>query len=432
MSQTVSGGPRGRETRLLLGTIVVSVIVLVVLARFRFPDESAREIAEPAPAPLERLAAQATFDELAAIMTDLERRLAPRLAVVPIVPERDSGPFAVAPRMTSDRAVAVLDPGERLESNSDPAARLIGRDPTRDLAVIAVPAVADGAVTPRTGTVRPGPRYVAVVEGSAQGPVIRPVYLARTDVMQDPRTNIPMFRVAALQQALPRGAALFTLAGAFIGVVSEGGSQATVMPAEAMIAAALSVQGDTEMRGDAAIDVQGLSPALSKATGASSGVVVSYVHPQGPAAGVVESGDVITALDEINVTTPGGFLRLIRSRPPGTAVALRLIRRGKPIDVSLTARDATGPPLPSVENSDPGMTLRSVQNLGAEVVAVRPGGAAARAGITVGDIIVRLNGRNDPTSADVMRAYRDADAGAAQLLTVQRGTQHIVTALEKP
>lgn len=431
MTLSASGQPRGRETRLLVGTIVVSVLVLVVLARFRFPDETVRQTAEAAPAPLERLAARATFDELAAIMTDLELRLTPRLEVVRIQPERISGPLGIALRMTPDRAVLLLGPRETVAQGPTSSYSMVGRDATRDLAVLAVPAIADGAVTPRTGAIRPGPRYIAVVEASAQGPVIRPVYLARTDIAEEPGTSSPVHKVAVVQEALPRGAALFTLDGTFIGVVSDGGTNATVIPAESMIAAALSVRPGAEVRGDLAIDVQALSPVLAKAAGAESGVIVSYVHPEGPAAGVLESGDVIRAVDGVNVTTPAGFLRLEQRRTPGAPVALRIVRRGTALDVNVTARDATAGSLPPAMASDPGMVLRTVRNLGSEVVAVRPGGAAARSGLAVGDVIVRLNGRDDPSSDELLRAYRSADAGTALLLTIQRGTQHIVAALEK-
>lgn len=432
MSQPVSGQHRGRETRLLLGTIVVSVAVLVLLAQFRFPDEMVREDGEAPAAPLERLAARATFDELATIMADLERRLASRLAIVRIQPERMSGPLAVALRMTPDRAVLLLGPGESLALEPDPVHPLIGRDATRDLAVIAMPEVADGAVTPRTGASRLGPRYIAAVEASAQGPVIRPVYLARTDTSQDSRMNNPLLQVAVPDQSLPRGAALFTLSGTFIGVVSEGGVEATVIPAESLIAAALSVEPGVEARGDLATEVQALTPALAKATGAPSGVVVTYVHPQGPAADVLESGDVISAVDGINVTTPAGFLRLEQSRTPGSGSKLRIVRRGSRSEVSVTARDAAEAPLPPLTESDPGMILRTVPDLGAEIVAVRPGTAAGRSGLAVGDVIVRFDGRADSSSAALLRAYRAADSGTALLLTVQRGTQHVIIALEKP
>jgi hypothetical protein len=65
--------------RLLLVTIAVSVGMLLLLARFRFPDDATDQTAAPAPPPLERLAASATYDELAGIMGDLERRVRPTI-----------------------------------------------------------------------------------------------------------------------------------------------------------------------------------------------------------------------------------------------------------------------------------------------------------------------------------------------------------------
>jgi S1-C subfamily serine protease len=63
---------------------------------------------------------------------------------------------------------------------------------------------------------------------------------------------------------------------------------------------------------------------------------------------------------------------------------------------------------------------------------VQSGGAAAKSGLAVGDIIVRLDSNDAPSVAEILRAYRDADSGAALLLTVQRGTRQLVAALEKP
>src|SRR6185437_9473543 len=69
-----------RETRLLLLTIAVSVGALLLLSRFRFPAQA--PIVTPSPPPLERLAARATYDELADIITQLQARLEPGLVVL--------------------------------------------------------------------------------------------------------------------------------------------------------------------------------------------------------------------------------------------------------------------------------------------------------------------------------------------------------------
>ncbi len=94
--------------RLLLVTIAVSVGMLLLLARFRFPDEATRQTVEPAPAPLERLAASATYDELASIMGDLERRVRPTVVSLAV-----QGPSAIAyiPAGTPDGGSRRSNPG---------------------------------------------------------------------------------------------------------------------------------------------------------------------------------------------------------------------------------------------------------------------------------------------------------------------------------
>ena len=83
----------GRETRLLLLTLGVSVVMLLVLARFRFPEERGVPTLpeRPPAAPLERLAARATYDELASIVGELERRIAPALVVLQLNPRGERG-----------------------------------------------------------------------------------------------------------------------------------------------------------------------------------------------------------------------------------------------------------------------------------------------------------------------------------------------------
>ena len=122
----------GRETHLLLVTIAVSVGVLLLLARFRFPDEVASQPVESAAAPFERLAARATYDELASIMADLERRIGPRVTILRTHSPDGPGPPVVAPRLTGNRAVALLGPDEELGGTAGgDRPELITREPAR-------------------------------------------------------------------------------------------------------------------------------------------------------------------------------------------------------------------------------------------------------------------------------------------------------------
>jgi S1-C subfamily serine protease len=425
------GGRFGRETRLLLTTIVVSVGMLLLLARFRFPQDSTITPDEPAAPPLERLAARATFDELASIMADLNRRLSPRIAVVRVQPDRAGGPYAVAPRLTDDRAVVLLAANEGLApSGTDGVPPIVGRETGRDLAVIGVTPRADSAVTPRIGAPRPGPRYVAVVEGTAQGPALRPVYVGRTDLFQDPRTSMSVLAISAVQHSLPRGAAIFSLDGTFIGLASESGATTTIIPAESLRAVAQSAQAVAQARGDLGLDVQTLTNALARAAGVDRGVMVNHVARGGPADENVSSGDVIQAVDGTNVTTVVGFQQLEQTRIPGAPVVLTIVRRGKPLQVTVRAADTALASLPAA-GDDPGMVLRTVRGAGVEVVTVAPGSAAADAGVEAGDLIVAADGVEQPAAGAIERAYRTAPRGGSVLLTIRRGLQHRVVAVEK-
>ena len=71
----------GRDGRLLALVIVVSLAVLLVLAKFRFPLAAGVTTAPPAPGMLERLAARSTYDDLAATIANLFQQLTPKIAV---------------------------------------------------------------------------------------------------------------------------------------------------------------------------------------------------------------------------------------------------------------------------------------------------------------------------------------------------------------
>ena len=155
---TAMNGAGKRETRLLLATIAVSAGMLLLLARFRFPDEASRQTTESAPAPLERLAARATYDELASVMADLERRISPSLFALGT--QGDDGlRYLPAVRVTADRAVVMLPADRRLVSiGTTPGPPIVLRDPTTELVVVQTPpAEASVAVFPSGGS-RPGLR----------------------------------------------------------------------------------------------------------------------------------------------------------------------------------------------------------------------------------------------------------------------------------
>jgi S1-C subfamily serine protease len=433
---TPEAAPRnGRETRLLLVTIAVSVGVLLLLARFRFPEAPAVQPVESAPAPLERLAAQAAYDELASIMADLERRLTPRITIVRTQMAGGGISATVAPRLLPDRAVAVVDADTTIiGAVAGGDHEIIARDRARNLAVLRVPAVDGSAVTARSGPPRFGPRYVAVIEATPIGPAVRPVYVGRVETFQDPQTGVTLLSLAAAERALPRGTAVFTLDGLFIGLVRDGGDTAVVLPGEALTTVAQSAQPSSASRaGDLGISIDALTASLSRATGAETGVMVVLVTPGGPADGVLQSGDVIQSIDGVPITNVEQFRDVEFSRAPGTEVAIAGVRRRAPMTATVKAADSAAPGEKGnpVAPDEAGLVGRTVAGVGTEVVTVVPGSAAALAGLQRDDLILAADAQKAPTSADLLRRFRSAEQGAAILLTVQRGSHHRVLALER-
>jgi len=224
----MSDSPRSRlsrETRLLLIVITLSVVVLIGLSRFRFPAERSRGDAAASPAPLERLAARATYDELAAIIAKLSQRVAPLVTVLRVEAGGQQR-FVPAVRVRPDLTLAHVPADSRvlaIVGTQGSSPDVVAYDPDRELVLIRVPAdpsrVISLASTPPASS---APRYVAAVEGTRGGPTLRPVFLGRTDPLQDDRYG-DLLVLGGVLQASP-GSLIFELDGSFVGlcIMEEG------------------------------------------------------------------------------------------------------------------------------------------------------------------------------------------------------------------
>ncbi|MEU4568039.1 PDZ domain-containing protein [Micromonospora sp. NPDC023956] len=78
-------------------------------------------------------------------------------------------------------------------------------------------------------------------------------------------------------------------------------------------------------------------------------VVVRTVTADGPSAGRLQAGDVITSIDGEPVTSANGLTQLIRSRPVGAALAVGFTRGGVAGTATVTSRDQDGRPRVGIE-----------------------------------------------------------------------------------
>ena len=229
------------------------------------------------------------------------------------------------------------------------------------------------------------------------------------------------------QQTLPPAPAVFSLDGPFVGLVADNRGGVTIIPADTLSRLAAAAPAASRTHGEIDIEVEPLTPALARASGASKGVMVSYVAPPVAAGRDILSGDVIQSVDGIGVTTVAGFQQVAQSRKPGTEVTLELVRRGEPLKVAVPVVESG---TSGTTRNGSGVVLRTVAGIGCEVVALAPGSPAARAGLRRGDLIVALDGRPGPDAARLQRALSASDPAQAVLLTIRRDLQHHVIAVE--
>jgi hypothetical protein len=426
-----------RESRLLLVTIALSATVLLVLAQFRFPDPPP---SLPSAAPLERLAARASFEELATQVARLEPAIAPSLIVLRLAtgtsppPVRLSDLLATpndtaadptrhvaALRIDGTTALAIVPPAATVAGiigSAEPpgTAGIVAVDPVRGLARVRVPDRPVRAAARRPLDNLATPVYVVAVEGTQAGVTLRPVFLGRSSRFQSPRWTEPLLPLGGI--AVTPGALFFTLDGEFLGIaVLERGNLAMAGGDEALQVVA-SLEQTRLPPADAGVALRPLTPAIASALGAESGVLVAEVVDGMPAAGVLVPGDVIVAIEGQPAGNPEDVLLLLSTRLQSGPVNLTVQRAGMAIDATLRRQETAD------DRSDE-IALSDVRGLGARVRAVASGSAAARAGLMEGDVIVRAGTADMPTALEIEALLQ---TGAAALpLVVERGNRrHLV------
>ena len=436
------------ESRLLIVTITVSALVLLLLAQLRFPD--AIDVGEPALAPLDRLAASPSYDQLASSIARVEATIGPSIFVLRLAPDTESPPLRLADllvppqettrtirhvpvlRIGTTTALAAIDGEARIDGIVGPfdpraTATIIGSDPIRRVAALRV----SGSPT-RVPSYVPlnalqTPTYIVAVEGTHAGVTIRPVFLGRGARFTDPRWTEPLVPLGGAP-VIP-GSLIFTLAGQFLGlVVAEGDTLAIASSVDVVeTASQLASAAGKATPTDAGLTVQGLTPALASATGSPIGVVIADVAPDSAAWGVVNVGDVLVSVDGQGVESPEAVLLSLAGRTGGERVLLEVVRDRQVVRVELVLKDPPAPPSP-----DNGLTLADEPGGGARVASVGPGSFFEAAGLAPGDLIVRAGQVQAPTSVETRRVLADAEPGEYVVLAVRRKGRQQLLAVETP
>ena len=253
----------GRETRLLVLVVLVSLAVLLLLARFRFPEANLATV-NPSPGPLAGMAARATFEEMSATLANILSRAAStvdvvRLEAVPasqssegarqaargqvpptpnaLAAQASSGPrYTVALRVRPDLGLLYVPAGWHPVAFGDRAdpIEVVLHDADREIALVRVPASGTTPVTlPAAAPGVTGFLYVAVIQATRSGPTIQPVFVGRAETETDARWSAPLV-VFSGTAPVAAGSLVYAIDGRVIGLASRHDAGAAIVPIAAL------------------------------------------------------------------------------------------------------------------------------------------------------------------------------------------------------
>jgi S1-C subfamily serine protease len=270
------------------------------------------------------------------------------------------------------------------------------------------------------------PRFLLVTDSSTGAIALRPVFVGSLVAKQSPLWPQSIWLLPAGTPLSP-GSFVFTTDALLAGMVVADGHQLALVPGAVVLAEAerLSKQ-PPGMSVDLGVEVQELTGPIAKATGASTGVVVTQVDPNGPSANTLAVGDVLEAINDMPLESPLHWKARAFGLSADKSVRIRVRRAGEVHELELTAaapRQRNGVAL--------GMQLRNAPGLGSTIAQVESGSMADRAGLRTGDIITLIGNTKTPSPAAVMRAVQNGSDGEAVLVGFVRNGAHAVTALER-
>ncbi|HLK35997.1 MAG TPA: trypsin-like peptidase domain-containing protein [Polyangiaceae bacterium] len=334
-------------------------------------------------------------------------------------------------------------------------ARLVGRDPATDLAVVKVEAT---GLTPAkfadSDAARVGEWVVAIGSPFGLGYTVTAGVLSAKG-----RGGLGMNAIEDYLQTDASinpgnsGGPLCNLQGEVLGIntmiVGRGQGIGFAVPSNmATRVGSQILKTGRVSRAWMGVAVQDLTPELATAMHLSpgAGALVNNVAGDGPAFHAnVRPGDVIASVAGRPVHDGHDLVRETLAHEVGQSVPLEIIRGGQHYGASATLSERPEKPVepaPAQQQAvpHPGMGL-VVRDLGPQQAAqmglpsralpvltqVTPGSSADRAGLKAGDVIVEANGTSDPSSAQVAELAKSGEL----VLRVKRGDSFFYASLKK-
>jgi len=334
----------------------------------------------------------------------------------------------------------------KLTDRREFTAKVIGSDKRTDVALIKIDAANLPALDINANpAIRKGEWVIAIgspfgFESSVSAGVISGVHRALPNGQM-----VPFIQTDVAVNPGNSGGPLLNAAGQVVGVNSQiysrsGGYMGLSFAIPADIAAKVANQLKTSGKvahGRLGVGIQGMDQTLAQSFGLkdSSGALVGNVEKGSPAekAGF-KPGDVIRSIDGVAMVDSTDITSRIGKAAPGSKLAIDVWRDGKTVALTATvgALDDGKIAKADADAGEPkgklGVAVRPLSpeeqkaSGKAGLVVEKSGGAAAKAGVQPGDLIVGV-GSTRVTTVEELRAQVDKAGKTAALLIEREGRQ---------
>lgn len=368
--------------------------------------------------------------------------------------------------LTNNHVVANADSVKvHLSDHRSFTAKVIGTDKGYDIALLKIDAA--NLPTVQIGSsndLQPGQWVVAIgspygLDHSVSAGIVS--YVGRTLGSND-QQDVPFIQTDVPINRGNSGGPLFNLAGQVVGINSQifstdGGAMGLSFSIPINLAMNAAHQLKTKgyvSRGMLGVGVQNITDTIAKAQGlnGAQGALVAQVQPGSPAekAGM-KVGDVITAFDGHKIYDSSELPPVVAMTTPGTEANLAILRDGKPMTVKVKVGEmprnglsqqylanapgaASGSGLLGLKVQD--ITSGMRQQLGYKgkggVVITDVEGAAAKANLQPGDVVLRVGNQPVNNVAEFRRDTANLKPGDTVLLLVSHQGQNLFIAVSVP
>ena len=361
--------------------------------------------------------------------------------------------------LTSNHVIEAADRIEvKLSDNRQFVAKLIGRDPETDLALIKVESKEGlpAAILGDSDQLKPGQWVMAIGNPFVYDHSVTVGVISALNRRLGTTVFDDFIQTDAAINLGNSGGPLLNLKGEVIGINTLISSQGTGIGFSIPINTAKQILPQLKEKGKVSRGFLGLVPQeitteLRKSMDLQTvqGVIVASVQRGSPADGAgLQRYDVILEVDAQVVESEDHFRKLIAERAPGEKVPMTVMRNGNRItlEAQLTEREAGKgptviPPIPRKDQNRAGLQFVDLNSEhraqlklsrdqeGVLVSSVEPGGAGDQANLRKGDVILEVNRKTLKGASFLRKEILEAKRGDVLLLYVFRSGSYSILAL---